>query len=798
VASIFAISIVLALNIFCFYRSVNGFFLADDFSHIDYLHQVFAGHPELLIENFYSNWLQAQGTKFFRPFISVTLAWDYLFWKNNPLGFHLTNLGYQIASSVLIFFIVKRLFPISKARSFWLGLASASLFSVNPLHPEVVSWIIARVDSVATTFMLAAFYLYQRGCSIRSSKSKFFKFAATFSFLISLLSKEMAVSLPAVLFVWRFLFPDVCIPAEEVGDQGEDRSESSERNFTQRCKIALRETWLYWVMLASYLIYRSVCLGTIIGGYGGAVGEGLQHSFWHRWSDPQSLQRIFFPFNDEAFQNSSRLGRFLRWVYQLSAVVFLGNCLLALKQGRLNLYARMIFFAMCWFALAMMPTYQVWNLSSNLQGARFIYMGSVPLAVLFGLLVLPVFDLASARQLGGAFLLLAYISISAVITQKNNSAWYHASRGVQALYKAVNKQLETMPADQSMILLNLPFRYQGAHMLYNGFTFGALLRPPFTTADNSKRVILFEPIEFGEPDLINVSRLRSVVESKTRPLIFRWDEKENKLRSISLAWSPTKVELSNQTFAHIAKDMTLFTPIIDVSPAGIDYLDICFKVPSGQKPQFLKLSWSGSSFLFSPDKFLWAKLDPVSDAYQVRVYLSEHKKWLSSERISRLGFQFYPCPVVEYKISDLVVKSGNLSDVPKLFAGVPADPKSSGMVQDSLGMAHPQSRIGYLCYDASRVASCDHVVFQISKVDSWFEQSADTFRSSEVKSDQYSLSQDFKEFTGNQVCFSSARFKAPGFYEVRVGAVSKDGKILSTYSDPINFYLSEADIRNAK
>src|SRR5688572_29497359 len=80
---------LIAINLLCLYRSLSGYFLADDFIHIAYLTNVCNGHLEALLANFTGNWMQTQGTQFYRPFISLTLALDYLIGGGQPLIFHL-------------------------------------------------------------------------------------------------------------------------------------------------------------------------------------------------------------------------------------------------------------------------------------------------------------------------------------------------------------------------------------------------------------------------------------------------------------------------------------------------------------------------------------------------------------------------------------------------------------------------------------------------------------------------------------------------------------------------------------
>jgi hypothetical protein len=97
---------ILAINWICYVRVINGYFLADDFLHIAYLKQVFDGDWPSLLKNFVGNWMQAEGTTFYRPLISLTLAFDYFFFGANASGFHLSNLFFQTASSLLLYLVV--------------------------------------------------------------------------------------------------------------------------------------------------------------------------------------------------------------------------------------------------------------------------------------------------------------------------------------------------------------------------------------------------------------------------------------------------------------------------------------------------------------------------------------------------------------------------------------------------------------------------------------------------------------------------------------------------------------------
>ena len=242
----FLLAIIL-LNWLCFRSALKGYFLADDFVHVDYLFHVFQGNWPSLLNNFWGNWMQAEGTTFYRPLISITLALDYLFQGARAEIFHLSNLIYQTAASLLLYLCGKEIVRAlgESEKKYWdlLPLAAAMLFSVYPLHCEVVNWIIARVDSVALTFSLASFYLWCR--LLNGNFHKRTALLSLFSLALALMSKEMAITVPPTLTLLTFLKTD--------------------GNFKNKLACACKQTAPLWYLLIFYLGWRSFVLGTIAG-----------------------------------------------------------------------------------------------------------------------------------------------------------------------------------------------------------------------------------------------------------------------------------------------------------------------------------------------------------------------------------------------------------------------------------------------------------------------------------------------------------------------------------------------------
>lgn len=152
----------------------------------------------------YINLYEVGGGQRYRPLRTASFAFDYLFWKNNPVGYHLTNNFLHATFSVLVWWIVLLLTKNNLA-----AVLSAIIFAVHPVHTESVTYIKNRSDILCGVFFLLSFGFFIKNCNNlqNSSKREFANLAyAIFFFILSLLAKEMAITLPFLLAIYLFLF----------------------------------------------------------------------------------------------------------------------------------------------------------------------------------------------------------------------------------------------------------------------------------------------------------------------------------------------------------------------------------------------------------------------------------------------------------------------------------------------------------------------------------------------------------------------------------------------------------------
>ena len=135
----------------------------------------------------------------YHPVTILSYAIEYSFVQLEPWLYHFDNLLLHILCSVLVYWLT---WLLSKNRI--ASVITALLFALHPMHVESVAWASARKDVLYSTFYLGAAILYVY--YVRAVLNKPLLFAAIFAlFLLSLLSKPVAVTLPLTLLLLDYL-----------------------------------------------------------------------------------------------------------------------------------------------------------------------------------------------------------------------------------------------------------------------------------------------------------------------------------------------------------------------------------------------------------------------------------------------------------------------------------------------------------------------------------------------------------------------------------------------------------------
>ncbi|NLO91673.1 MAG: tetratricopeptide repeat protein [Elusimicrobia bacterium] len=131
--------------------------------------------------------------KLYTPLVTFSYALEYRFFGLDPMVFHGINLLLHIFNTLLVYCFAALLGLRARA-----CFAAALLFGVHPMHVESVAWVPERKD-----VLYAWFYLFS-SCTYllwaQTGEKKWYRIALV-SFLFSLFSKPMAVTLPVVLLL---------------------------------------------------------------------------------------------------------------------------------------------------------------------------------------------------------------------------------------------------------------------------------------------------------------------------------------------------------------------------------------------------------------------------------------------------------------------------------------------------------------------------------------------------------------------------------------------------------------------
>lgn len=148
----------------------------------------------------------------YMPVTWMSYGLDHVLWGPRPVGFHLTSILLHAANVMLVYALALRLYRIAWPHAegdggvrLRIGAAlGALLFGVHPLRVESVAWVTERRDVLCGLFYLLAVLLYLRAVDGEPGtrrRSGPVYWAALGVFVLALLSKSMAVTLPAVLLL---------------------------------------------------------------------------------------------------------------------------------------------------------------------------------------------------------------------------------------------------------------------------------------------------------------------------------------------------------------------------------------------------------------------------------------------------------------------------------------------------------------------------------------------------------------------------------------------------------------------
>lgn len=206
-----AIAIVLALGWLVYMPGLTGPFLFDDFPNIvnnDHLKM-----SALTLDQLMSSSFSSRSGPLHRPIAMASFALNEYFAGLNPYWFKFTNLMIHLACGVLAIVLARLLLSsyreqralwLSPERVRWVALLIGAAWIVHPLNLTAVLYVVQRMVSLASFFMLASICLYVVGRRRQldgKSGWAFIWIGAPIMALLGLFTKEIAALVPLYLIV---------------------------------------------------------------------------------------------------------------------------------------------------------------------------------------------------------------------------------------------------------------------------------------------------------------------------------------------------------------------------------------------------------------------------------------------------------------------------------------------------------------------------------------------------------------------------------------------------------------------
>ncbi len=172
-------------------------------------------------------------TAWYRPVQGVLFRVGYDVFRNDQMWYHLVNIIIHLANSVLLFGLVAR-----TVKNWRAGLLAGLLFASFPIAVEGV-FKAGVIDPVTTFFSLLAIWFWLRYLEQENGRDYWLAFG---TFLVALLSKEIAVTLPVTFFLFDRFFS----------------SRPADRNQLLRRYVWYLVVWAVYAPLEFIVVQRSV------------------------------------------------------------------------------------------------------------------------------------------------------------------------------------------------------------------------------------------------------------------------------------------------------------------------------------------------------------------------------------------------------------------------------------------------------------------------------------------------------------------------------------------------------------
>lgn len=375
----FGVGLLFLLSLSVYGNTLNNGFVFDDNEQI--VHNQWIKDYRHIPDIFTSGvWSFREPNKnigiYYRPLMHVFFMVEYYFFGLNPFGYHAINIILHFLDSVLLFvfllvFIPKIVLPHDE-RGMWggifgLAILSAVIFSLYPINTEVVNWISAMPELSFTFFYLLALSFY-----FVSHERKIYFFLSLLFFILSLLCKETAVTLPLLLFLYHFLLQDTV--RENI------------REKIKRCFFAVAP---FFVISLIFVVARTMILGI-------NIDDIISHNFFAFVLIElimgiiifvRSIMEILFPFKQSIFHSFQPTDMSILYVLAVIVPPLLFLSIVFKKYIKIRV-SKVVIWSSILFLVPLLPALNYFYLNVFLLSERYLYVPSMGFSLFVAFFIL--------------------------------------------------------------------------------------------------------------------------------------------------------------------------------------------------------------------------------------------------------------------------------------------------------------------------------------------------------------------------------------------------------------------------
>ena len=512
-----AIGSIACLSLLACLPTLHTYFLGDDYALLHSFCHLSPGRFLQLMHMDEGMFVWGDVRHEYRPLYSLFYVAGYHLWGLHVWGYHLCEIGLHAVVTILIFLIAKQLVPDKS----WRAWFAAALFLVQPLHAQATSLIVGAVaECLPAIFYLSAFLYFIRFRRERLSQDLAI---SSISFFFGLLTKESAVTLPAMLVSYDVL----CAIMHK-------RRPAFLRQLWEQRRKYFAPYLPYIALLSAYLAWRRKVLSSYVEETEWAApalnAPVISRGFW--------MHAVHFAANIWQLQVFN-LHTFLPYPWPVLALLtcLLLYLLLALWLRRRDCkqsVAIALYFCIAWYLITTAPLLIEGHVTYHM------YLPASGICIGIAHLIFPVCGISKARLRFTIFFATLFLLLALALTWKEDAQYADFGRMSSVMSAQLAASLETVPQGQLALIIPADSALVASGWGENLVPFS--MQPPFTNTDLYSRIHVIE-----HPDMSCCGpgewwqKIRPALQDEmTGPenedisiAVLLWDEKDSDFRTVT-------------------------------------------------------------------------------------------------------------------------------------------------------------------------------------------------------------------------------------------------------------------------